>query len=85
MKSRAAREFEQNRIFDPQQLPPKAQWHPKLVAGRPRVWAVLMLMLVLALALFTNIFRCGGRCGWTTGERAHSGAAQQVCGDFASR
>jgi hypothetical protein len=81
MKSRTGMEFEQNGIVT---LPlPAAQWHPKLVAGGPRVWAVLMLLLVLALALFTNVFRSGGQSGWTTGGRGHSEPACEVWPDFA--
>jgi hypothetical protein len=84
MKSRTGMKVEQNGILATAQLP-DAQRHPQLVAGRPRVWAVLMLMLVLALALFTNVFRSGGQCGWTTGGEAQSGPACEVWPDFAIR
>jgi len=36
-----------------------------------RVCAVLMLILLLALASFSSVFRFGTKCGWTTaGKRS---------------
>ena len=82
MKLRTGMQFEQNGIVAMPQLP-AAPWHSMPVAGRPRVWAVLMLMLVLILALFTSVFRSGGQCGWTTGGAAHSEPGCEVWPDFA--
>jgi uncharacterized membrane protein (DUF4010 family) len=82
MKSTTGMEFNQNGMVALPALP-TGQWHPTLIAGGPRVWAVLMLMLVLSLALFTKVFRSGGQCGWTTGGEAHSEPSCEVWPDFA--
>jgi len=50
-----------------------------------RVYAVLLLILFLLLALFSKVFRSGSECGWTIGESTSFGQPHELCDWFAAR
>jgi hypothetical protein len=47
-----------------------------------RVLAILLLLLVVSLALFSKAFRFGQDCGRTVGQAAPFGQAYEVCDWF---